>query len=59
MFPEPEHGPTLSFEGSSRVNITTLIPFEFPIPPVRIGAGPDPVIGAPVPKAAVDEYGNS
>ncbi len=54
--PNPHDGPAGIDESAIGIAIACNIAFDFCAPPLAIVFGPRPVFGAPVPKAAIDEY---
>ena len=55
VLPEPEYGPTLGRERLVGLMVSSDIPGQLCLPPVRIGYGCRCVPGALVPEAAIDE----
>jgi hypothetical protein len=56
MAPNPHDSPAGLGEPAIGITITRNIAFDFCAPPLTIIFGPGSVFGAPVPKAAIDEY---
>lgn len=59
MLPHSYHEPTGSTEFCVRVAVSRLVGPDFFAPPIRVVLRPASVCGATVPKAPVDEYGDT
>jgi hypothetical protein len=58
VFPEPEHGPAIGFQGFADPGVSLLVGGDLLVPVPAIGGCPGAVDGASVPEAAIDIDGN-
>jgi len=59
VLPEPEHCPTARFQERVRIPVTPHVVLDLVPPPSGVGLWPGSVLGASMPKAAVDKSGHS
>jgi hypothetical protein len=59
MIPEPQDSPPHLSQSAIRITISALIALDFVLPPAGVGFRPTPMLRTAMPKATIDEYGDT
>ena len=59
MFPDPVDRPAFLFQCSANLKVSSLVPGDFRIPIIQVALRHSAMLGAAMPKASINEYGQA